>query len=77
MVSASRLYATSKAAIREEIERAIDKAKRTAWDKWWRRQFYRAPYWNIIRYDSGPGDLSSCESYEEFRKLLFVCLKAS
>ena len=24
----------------DEIERAIDNAKRTEWDKWWRRQFY-------------------------------------
>ena len=29
------------AAYREEIERAIKKVKRTVWDKWWRRQFYR------------------------------------
>jgi hypothetical protein len=26
---------------RREIERAIDNAKRTEWDKFWRRQFYR------------------------------------
>jgi hypothetical protein len=26
---------------RRQIERAIDNAKRTAWDKFWRRQFYR------------------------------------
>jgi hypothetical protein len=25
-----------------EIERAIKNAKRTAWDKWFRRQWYRA-----------------------------------
>jgi len=30
------------AAYREEIERAIDNVKRTAWDKWFRRQWYRA-----------------------------------
>ena len=29
-------------AHREEIERAIDNVKRTAWDKWFRRQWYRA-----------------------------------
>jgi hypothetical protein len=34
------------------------------------------PYWNIIRYSSGnPDDLSNCESYEQFRRLLMVCLK--
>jgi hypothetical protein len=34
------------------------------------------PYWNIIRYrDNNPNDLSNCESYEELRKLLMVCLK--
>ena len=27
---------------RDEIERAIDNAKRLPWDKWWRRQWYRA-----------------------------------
>ena len=26
---------------RREIERAIDNAKRSKWDQWWRRQFYR------------------------------------
>jgi hypothetical protein len=26
----------------QEIERAIDNAKRSAWDKWFRRQWYRA-----------------------------------
>ena len=25
----------------DEIERAIKNAKRTAWDKWWRREWYR------------------------------------
>jgi hypothetical protein len=33
------------------------------------------PYWNIVRYGSGPNDLSSCGSYEQFRKLLMLCLK--
>jgi hypothetical protein len=34
------------------------------------------PYWNIIRYSySNPNDLSNCESYEQFRRLLMVCLK--
>jgi hypothetical protein len=33
------------------------------------------PYWNIIRYSNKTGDLSNCESYEEFRKLLTICLK--
>jgi len=33
------------------------------------------PYWNIVRYNSGKGDLSSCACYEEFRKLLMRCLK--
>ena len=28
--------------VSEEIERAIDNARRTPWDKWFRRQFYRA-----------------------------------
>ena len=33
------------------------------------------PYWNIIRYsNSNPNDLSNCESYETFQKLLMVCL---
>jgi len=27
---------------RAEIERAIENAKRPAWDKWFRRQWYRA-----------------------------------
>lgn len=34
-----------------------------------------APYWNIVRYNSGEGDLSGVEDYEEFRRLLMVCLK--
>lgn len=34
------------------------------------------PYWNIIRYsNNNPNDLSNCESYGRFRKLLIVCLK--
>jgi len=33
------------------------------------------PYWNIIRYSNGTGDLSNCESYGEFHKLLMLCLK--
>ena len=33
------------------------------------------PYWNIIRYSNAAGDLSDCESYEQFRKLLMICLK--
>lgn len=33
------------------------------------------PYWNIVRYESGPKDLSACPSYEQFRTLLMLCLK--
>jgi hypothetical protein len=33
------------------------------------------PYWNIVQYRSGSGDLSNCESYERFRELLMVCLR--
>ena len=33
------------------------------------------PYWNIVRYGSGKGDLSACEDYEAFRGLLMACLK--
>jgi hypothetical protein len=34
------------------------------------------PYWNIIRYsNNNPNDLSNCDNYEPFRKLLMVCLK--
>jgi len=33
------------------------------------------PYWNIIRYTGTAGDLSSRERYEDFRRLLMVCLK--
>ena len=32
------------------------------------------PYWNIVQYESGPGDLSACEDYETFRTLLMDCL---
>ena len=27
---------------RDEIERAIDNAKRSAWDKWFRKEWYKA-----------------------------------
>ncbi len=30
------------AAWRSEIQRAIDSVKRTKWDKWFRREWYRA-----------------------------------
>ena len=33
------------------------------------------PYWNIVRYTGKPGDLSSFESYEQFHRMLMVCLK--
>jgi hypothetical protein len=33
------------------------------------------PYWNMIRYESGENDLSSCVSYERFQELLQVCLR--
>ena len=33
------------------------------------------PYWNIIHYSNNPQDISSCNNYQEFRKLLFICLK--
>ena len=32
-------------AWRAEIEQAIDIAKPTEMDKWWRRQFYRETWW--------------------------------
>lgn len=32
-------------------------------------------YWNIVQYRSGVNDLSNCESYGEFRKLLTICLR--
>lgn len=33
------------------------------------------PYWNIIRYSDDPADVSTVETYEEFRHLLAVCLR--
>jgi hypothetical protein len=33
------------------------------------------PYWNIIRYSDDPADLSTVETYEEFRNQLAVCLR--
>ncbi len=33
------------------------------------------PYWNIVEYHAGPGDLSACRDYGEFRALLMLCLK--
>lgn len=33
------------------------------------------PYWNIIRYSENSGDLSNVADYEEFRRLLMLCLK--
>jgi hypothetical protein len=33
---------------RDEIERAISNAKRSSWDKWFRREWYRAT-WQIAR----------------------------
>ncbi len=33
------------------------------------------PYWNIIRYSDLPTDLSTLDTYEEFRRLLAVCLR--
>ena len=32
------------------------------------------PYWNIVQYRNGANDLSNCESYEQFRRMLMVCL---
>jgi len=37
--------------------------------------YLHPPYWNIIRYSEREGDLSNIEDYEEFRRLLMVCLK--
>ena len=37
---------------RDEIERAITNAKRTAWDKWFRREWYRAAAQRRKRYSS-------------------------
>ena len=39
--------------VREEIERAIDNAKRTPGDKWFRRQFYRAAAQRRRRLEAG------------------------
>jgi len=33
------------------------------------------PYWNIVQYRSGASDLSDCESYQQFREMLMVCLR--
>jgi hypothetical protein len=33
------------------------------------------PYWNMVRYESGASDLSSCASYARFQELLQVCLR--
>lgn len=33
------------------------------------------PYWNMVEYRSGPGDLSACREYDAFRELLMLCLK--
>ena len=33
------------------------------------------PYWNIVRYSARENDISTCAGYEEFRKLLLLCLK--
>jgi hypothetical protein len=33
------------------------------------------PYWNIIRYTGQASDLSTPDSYEEYRRLLAVCLR--
>jgi len=33
------------------------------------------PYWNIVQYRSGASDLSNCESYEQFREVLMLCLR--
>jgi len=33
------------------------------------------PYWNIVQYRGGSSDLSNCESYEQFREMLMVCLE--
>lgn len=35
---------------RQEIERAVTNAKRSAWDKWFRRQWYRAAAQSRKRY---------------------------
>ena len=33
------------------------------------------PHWNIVQYRSGENDLGNCESYEQFRRRLMVCLR--
>ena len=33
------------------------------------------PYWNIVRYTGRHGDLSNCESYQQFQQMLMTCLK--
>ena len=32
------------------------------------------PDWNIMQYRSGHNDLGNCESHEQFRELLMLCL---
>ena len=39
-------------ANRQEIERAIDNAKRSTWDKWFRRQWYRVAARRKKRFSS-------------------------
>jgi hypothetical protein len=43
-------FALLRKPYRREIERAIANAKRTAWDKWFRRQWYRAAAQRRKRY---------------------------
>ncbi len=38
---------------RQEIERAVDNAKRSAWDKWFRRAWYRAGALRNRRHRAG------------------------
>jgi len=33
------------------------------------------PYWNIVQYRNGLGDLSNFESYGQFQEMLMLCLK--
>jgi len=33
------------------------------------------PYWNIVRYSDNPADLSTIETYDEFRHVLANCLR--
>ena len=44
---------------RDEIERAISNAKRLPWDKWCRRQFYRAAAQRRWRRDQVLGRISN------------------